>query len=98
MTANAPSFVPALLRTGCAAMMLAAALPTLAADTGVRAHKVAPIADASARPDKVARGKYLVTIAGCNDCHTPWKPGPEGPAPDMTRMLSGHPETLSMPP
>ena len=22
---------------------------------------------------KVARGKYLVTVAGCNDCHTPWK-------------------------
>jgi mono/diheme cytochrome c family protein len=49
-------------------------------------------------PDKVARGKYLVTIAGCNDCHTPWKPGAGGPAPDMSRMLSGHPETLAMPP
>ncbi len=23
--------------------------------------------------DIVARGKYLVTVAGCNDCHTPWK-------------------------
>ena len=50
------------------------------------------------QPDKVARGKYLVTIAGCNDCHTPWKPGPGGAAPDMSRMLSGHPETLAMPP
>ena len=30
-------------------------------------------------PDKVARGKYLVTVAGCNDCHTPWKMGPERP-------------------
>ena len=30
-------------------------------------------------PDKVARGKYLVTVAGCNDCHTPWKMGPNGP-------------------
>ena len=26
-----------------------------------------------ADPDKLARGKYLVTVAGCNDCHTPWK-------------------------
>ena len=50
------------------------------------------------QPDKAARGKYLVTIAGCNDCHTPWKLGPSGPAPDMTRMLSGHPETVAMPP
>ncbi|WP_242344431.1 c-type cytochrome [Anaeromyxobacter terrae] len=47
----------------------------------------------------VARGKYLVTVAGCNDCHTPWKPGKNGPPePDMTRLLSGHPEQLTMPP
>ena len=43
---------------------------------------------------KVARGKYLVTTSGCNDCHTPWKVGPAGPEPDMSRMLSGHPENF----
>jgi len=42
---------------------------------------------------KVARGKYLVTTSGCNDCHTPWHLGPSGPEPDMSRMLSGHPES-----
>jgi mono/diheme cytochrome c family protein len=41
---------------------------------------------------RIARGKYLVTVGGCNDCHTPLKMGPKGPEPDMTRMLSGHPE------
>jgi mono/diheme cytochrome c family protein len=46
----------------------------------------------------VARGKYLITIAGCNDCHTPLVLGPNGPAPDMEHMLSGHPEGLKMPP
>jgi mono/diheme cytochrome c family protein len=46
----------------------------------------------------VNRGKYLVTIAGCNDCHTPWKMGPKGPELDMSRMLSGHPNDLEMPP
>jgi len=48
----------------------------------------------------VERGKYLVTAMGCNDCHTPWKMGPQGPAPDMSRMLSGHPadEQLGPPP
>ncbi len=46
----------------------------------------------------VARGEYLVTIAGCNDCHTPFAMGPNGPAPDMTRRLSGHPQDLVMPP
>jgi mono/diheme cytochrome c family protein len=45
---------------------------------------------------QIARGKYLVTIGGCNDCHTPLKKTPDGPAWDMDRMLSGHPDTLSM--
>lgn len=43
---------------------------------------------------KLARGKYLITTSGCNDCHTPWHVGPSGPEPDMSRMLSGHPESL----
>src|SRR5512140_878398 len=46
----------------------------------------------------VERGKYLVTLGGCNDCHTPWKMGPKGPEPNMTRMLSGHPEGAKLPP
>ncbi len=29
---------------------------------------------ASADDAQVARGRYLVTIAGCSDCHTPWRP------------------------
>lgn len=45
----------------------------------------------------VERGKYLVTGAGCGDCHTPWKMGPNGPEPDNTRMLSGHPENAPYP-
>lgn len=44
------------------------------------------------------RGKYLVTVLGCNDCHTPMMVGPNGAEPDMSRMLSGHPESLRMPP
>ena len=47
---------------------------------------------------RVERGKYLVNIMGCHDCHTPWKVGPKGPEMDMTRALSGHPEELKMPP
>ncbi len=49
-----------------------------------------------AQPDPaiVQRGEYLVKIMGCNDCHTPWKMGPQGPEPDMTRFLSGHPEQI----
>src|SRR5947209_4667238 len=39
----------------------------------------------SAAQSPVERGKYLVTIGGCNDCHTPKKLGAAGPEPDMTR-------------
>ena len=47
--------------------------------------------DEAASAAKVARGRYLVTVAVCNDCHTPWKAGENGPEPDYGRMLSGHP-------
>src|SRR5215472_664971 len=47
---------------------------------------------------RVAHGKYLVTIAGCNDCHTPVKLGPKGPGPDLSRLLSGHPANANFPP
>jgi hypothetical protein len=36
------------------------------------------------------RGKYFVTVMDCNGCHTPFKNG----EPDMTRMLSGHPQNV----
>jgi hypothetical protein len=54
-----------------------------------------------ARPDledRQQRGRYLVQIMGCNDCHTPWTVGPNGPEPDMSRMLSGHPEGTPLTP
>jgi mono/diheme cytochrome c family protein len=46
----------------------------------------------------VAHGAYMVRTMGCNDCHTPWKLGPQGPEPDMSRALTGHPEDMKMPP
>jgi hypothetical protein len=58
----------------------------------------APAAKSAVTTRRIERGKYLVTIGGCNDCHTPLKMGPNGPEPDMTRMLSGHPESMKLPP
>ncbi|HYD79920.1 MAG TPA: c-type cytochrome [Paucimonas sp.] len=46
----------------------------------------------------IEKGRYLVSTSGCVDCHSPWKMGPNGPEPDTSRHLSGHPETLQMPP
>jgi mono/diheme cytochrome c family protein len=53
-------------------------------------------ATATPAASRVERGKYLVTICGCNDCHTPLKIGPKGPEPDFSRMLSGHPEYVKV--
>lgn len=47
-----------------------------------------------ASEERIARGQYMVAVMGCNDCHTPWKMGPQGPEPDMSRYLSGHPEQI----
>ncbi len=53
---------------------------------------------APASAEQVARGKYIVSTAGCHDCHTPWKMTPEGPRPDMSLALSGHPEAFDVGP
>ena len=48
--------------------------------------------------NSVERGKYLVTLGGCNDCHTPKMPGPGGaPELDAKHLLSGHPENTPPP-
>lgn len=44
----------------------------------------------------IKRGEYLVTIMGCDDCHSPKKMGPNGPEPDMDRRLSGHPSSMPL--
>jgi hypothetical protein len=46
---------------------------------------------------RVARGQQLVWSIGCNDCHTPKKPGPKGPELDTDRLLSGHRESANLP-
>jgi len=76
-------------RTAVAAVSALLALVVLGGAT-VRAG------DEGAAPDaaKVERGSYLVQFGGCNDCHTPWKMGENGPEPDLDRMLSGHPQDL----
>jgi mono/diheme cytochrome c family protein len=80
---------PTIVKTLLAASLIAGTCTPAAQADGAAAA-------AAAAAEKIARGKYLVTIAGCNDCHTPLKIGPNGPEPDMSRMLSGHPETMDL--
>jgi len=55
---------------------------------------VLPLSAIAADPAAVARGKYLVTISGCNDCHTP---GYFFGKPDMARFLGGSEVGFEMP-
>ena len=49
---------------------------------------------ARAADPQVERGKYLVNLAGCNDCHTP---GYFFGKPDMARFLGGSDVGFEMP-
>ena len=94
--ATAAVFVAVL--AACRQQEAPAAYGTEAPPSGSAAVEPASAPPAAASSDLVGGGRYLVTVMGCNDCHTPYKMGKNGPEPDMTRMLSGHPEGLKMPP
>jgi mono/diheme cytochrome c family protein len=46
------------------------------------------IAGGKAADAEIARGRYLVTIGGCNDCHTPGYPEQGGAVPE-SQWLTG---------
>ena len=57
-----------------------------------------PAEEPSPTPEEmVERGRYLVTVSGCNDCHTPKVFAGGGTALDESRLLSGHPAELDIP-
>jgi len=46
----------------------------------------------------IREGKRLVTVLGCNDCHSSKKMTKYGPVPDENLLLSGHPMNLEFNP
>jgi mono/diheme cytochrome c family protein len=78
--------------------LFAVALVALPGAVGWRMPQAAPAEKPAADRTRVERGEQLVQTMGCHDCHTPWRMGPRGPEPDMTRALTGHPEEVMMPP
>lgn len=56
-----------------------------------------PAASFGGYASQVEWGKHLATISGCDDCHSPKIMTAQGPAPDMSRRLSGHPADGSLP-
>ena len=79
-----------------AACLLPIAVAISACNQPPAAPPAASAPAAAAIQTPVERGKLLVTVGGCHDCHTPKKLGPKGPEPDMDSMLSGHPEGLKV--
>ena len=69
-------------RTAFTAVVGAIALAIVASCASNQSATKGPMSEA----DKLARGKYLVTVGGCDDCHTP---GTLYGTPDTTRRLSG---------
>jgi cytochrome c553 len=79
-------------RSPARTVLFVAALVSLSTAMANAIDPNATLSNAAARRNaRVERGAYLVKTMGCNDCHTPWKLGPRGPEPDMTRALTGHP-------
>lgn len=71
-----------------------AAPPATTAAAGTAAAQTAPTAPAKAAQLRavatdplVARGRYLVQVAGCNDCHTPQYPEKAGAVPEQDWLV-----------
>jgi mono/diheme cytochrome c family protein len=82
------------------AALLSGCLPIAFAMIGCNqpAPPPAPVAAAAPAMSPAERGKMLVIGGGCHDCHTTKKIGPNGPEPDMSKMLAGHPEEIKVAP
>jgi mono/diheme cytochrome c family protein len=78
---------------GASALTLALTLALASAAASAQPSQPAATAGGDAK-----RGEYLVKSVGCGDCHTPMKMGANGPEPDASRMLSGHPAAMQLPP
>jgi mono/diheme cytochrome c family protein len=78
------------------ATVLIVAITFIACNSKNDAPKEAATA-APSKEDLIKRGKYLVQITGCNDCHSPKKPGANGPELIPELMLSGYSSHTSLP-
>ena len=89
-------WVPALLIIGS----LTVSIALLQVGCASKAESAAPVTEKKelSKAALIERGRYLTTIGGCNDCHSPKKFGPHGPSLDSARLLSGHPADAPLPP
>lgn len=78
----------------CTLAVVSLLLAGACASQGASPGQPAPAGAAARAAAQVERGRLLVSIGGCTDCHTPMKfdPAIGLPMPQMDRFLSGHPE------
>jgi hypothetical protein len=85
-------------------VIIALVLTALLLFSCARPQDQSPVSSVAAAPmpatneQMIERGAYMVTIMGCNDCHSPKIMTAKGPVPDTSRLLSGHPSEEKLPP
>jgi hypothetical protein len=88
------------MRKSIAALLVLACIATASSIVSCTQQKkegpLVAIGGSISNDSLIKRGDYLVSIMGCDDCHSPKKFGPRGPEPDMDRRFSGHPATSQL--
>lgn len=69
----------------------------LAAVLLVVCSKASSETEGMSEENMIERGEFLVTLGGCNDCHTPKKFSEKGVELDGARILSGQPAAEKLP-
>lgn len=73
-------------RAACAALMLALGMPAAQA---AQKNPHQPGANATAQGKYIERGRYLIKIGSCNDCHTAGFPQSNGQMPEKEWLTGG---------
>jgi hypothetical protein len=83
---------------GAVALVIVVAVLACNSSSGTSNNKegISELPQPVSKDSIVKRGEYLVTIMGCNDCHSPKIWTPQGPQIDSSRMLSGHPSNMAV--
>jgi mono/diheme cytochrome c family protein len=83
---NLKHFLYKLILGMCIILLISACQEIATENTEPEAQAQSPSPE-----EVIAHGKYLVTIMGCNDCHSPKRMGEMGPEVIPELMLSGYP-------
>ncbi|MCW3073038.1 MAG: putative lipoprotein [Flaviaesturariibacter sp.] len=81
---------------GVIAIVGACAILACNSDSSPSSKTEGLVASAVSQDSLINHGRYLVTLMGCNDCHSPKKMGPMGPEIDTAHLLSGHPAKMPL--